>query len=283
MRARPRTLPPAADPPGAARTVTGVPAGSPRSVRALLQRLVADDPTAPRLTFYGASYERSGERVELSARVLSTWVAKTANLLEEEFEVGPGSVVALDLPAHWRTLVFQLAVWSTGAAVATGAGGPADVLVSADARVLAAPARAERIAVSLAPLATSFGADVPAGVLDYARVVTGYGDAHVPLAEPGPEDPALAPPDASGGSGGALTHAGLLAAAAEAGAAWPVGVRLLTDAGPADVVRGPLAAWARTGSLVLTPDLTGLPGGATGRIAAQERTTAVLAAQPPGR
>ncbi|WP_432522578.1 TIGR03089 family protein [Kineococcus sp. SYSU DK006] len=265
-----------------------MPAGSPRSVPALLQRLVADDPTAPRLTFYGASYERSGERVELSARVLSTWVAKTANLLEEEFEVGPGSVVALDLPAHWRTLVFQLAAWSTGAAVVTGAGGPADVLVSADARVLAAPARAERIAVSLAPLATSFGAEVPDGVLDYARVVTGYGDTHVPLAEPGPEDPALALPGGAGGTGGGtgggtLTHAGLLAAAAEAGAAWPVGVRLLTDAGPADVVRGPLAAWARTGSLVLTPDLAGLPGGATGRIAAQERTSAVLAVQPPGR
>lgn len=248
-----------------------VPPAAARSVPALLRRLVDDDPGTPRLTFYAEGYARTGERVELSARVLSNWVAKTANLLEEEFEVGPGSVVALDLPTHWRTLVFQLAVWSTGAAVRAGAGRPADVLVSTDAQVLAEALRrnpsVERIAVSPAPLATSFGVPVPDGVLDYARVVTGYGDAHSPLQPPGPDDPALETAD-----GRALTHPELLAAAAAAGEGWPPGVRLLTDVGPADVVRGPLAAWARTGSLVLTPDLAGLPA----TVAAAERSTAAL-------
>jgi uncharacterized protein (TIGR03089 family) len=231
-----------------------------------------DDPTAPRLTFYGERYTQTGERVELSARVLSTWVAKTANLLEEEFEVGPGSVVALDLPTHWRTLIFQLATWSTGAVVLLGAGRPADVLVSADADTLVEAlqrnASVERIAVSLAPLATNFGAPVPDGVLDYARVVTGYGDTYSPMLEPGPDDPAL-----ETGTGRALTHPELLTEAAAAGDEWPLGVRLLTDLGPADVVRGPLAAWARTGSLVVTPDLGTLPG----TVAATELSTVTLA------
>ncbi|WP_432565303.1 TIGR03089 family protein [Kineococcus sp. SYSU DK003] len=244
-----------------------MPAVPSRSVPALLRSLQDDDPGVPRLTWYAADHERSGERVELSARVLSTWVAKTANLLEEEFDAGPGSVVAIDLPTHWRTLVFQLAAWSTGAAVRLGPDRPADVLVSSSVEALRRNASTERIAVSPAPLARDFGAEVPEGVLDYARVITGYGDTYSPMVEPGPEDPALETAD-----GSALTHEGLLAGAAEAGAGWPPGVRLLTDVGPADVVRGPLAAWVRTGSVVLTPDLGSLPE----KVAAAERTTATL-------
>ncbi|WP_432495563.1 TIGR03089 family protein [Kineococcus gypseus] len=238
-----------------------MPPPAPRSVTALLQTLVADDPTSPRLTFYGARYAADGERVELSARVLANWVAKTANLLEEEFDAGPGTRVALDLPTHWRTVVWQLAVLCTGAHVLTGRHADADVLVSSDAAALGA-GPAERVAVPLAPLATSFGAGLPAGVLDYARVVTGYGDVHAPVVEPAPGDGALDD----------LAHASMLAEAAAAGAAWPLRVRLLTDAGPAEAVRGPLAAWCRGGSVVLTPDLAALPAG----VAEQERVDARL-------
>ncbi|WP_432482192.1 TIGR03089 family protein [Kineococcus esterisolvens] len=239
-----------------------MPPPAPRSVPALLQTLTAGDPTAPRLTFYGERYAATGERVELSARVLANWVAKTANLLEEEFDAAPGTRVALDLPTHWRTLVWQLAVLSTGAHALTGAHPDADVLVSADAAALGGEGPADRVAVSLAPLATSFGAELPGGVLDYARVVTGYGDVHAPVAEPAPGDGAL----------DALAHGSLLGEAAGAGAAWPVGVRLLTDVGPAEAVRGPLAAWCRGGSVVLTPDLAALPDA----VPAQERVDARL-------
>jgi len=252
-----------------------LPPGLPRSVPALLQRLVADDPGTPRLTWYAAEHARTGERIELSARVLSTWVAKTANLLEEEFEVGPGSCVGLDLPTHWRTLVLQLAVWSTGAGVVLGeelrAGGAGvDVLVSSDPDVLqrSASAGTDTIAVSLAPLARDFGAPLPDGVLDYARTVTGYGDHHSALAEPQPSDPALA-------TGTATTaHADLLAGALAAGAAWSVGVRLLTAAAPADVGGSALAAWVRAGSVVLVPELAALDE----HVRATERVTQVQTA-----
>jgi len=247
-----------------------LPPGLPRSVPALLQRLVADDPGTPRLTWYAAEHARTGERIELSARVLSTWVAKTANLLEEEFEVGPGSTVGLDLPTHWRTLVLQLAVWSTGAGVVLGGAlraGGVDVLVSSDPDALrrSASAGTDTVAVSLAPLARDFGAPLPDGVLDYARTVTGYGDHHSPLAEPRPGDPALT-------TGTATTaHADLLAGALAAGAAWSVGVRLLTAAAPGDVAGSALAAWVRAGSVVLVPELAALDE----HVRATERVTQV--------
>ena len=84
----------------------------------LLRRLVASDPGRPRVTVYDDTDSPTrGERVELSARVLANWVAKAANLLQEDLDVTPGSVVRLDLPPHWRTLYWALAVWSVGACV----------------------------------------------------------------------------------------------------------------------------------------------------------------------
>ena len=84
----------------------------------LLTRMVAADPGRPRVTFYedtpGAT---QGERIELSAKVLANWVSKAANALQDEWDLGPGSLVRLDLPAHWRSLYWALAVWSVGATV----------------------------------------------------------------------------------------------------------------------------------------------------------------------
>jgi len=75
--------------------------------------LVTRDPGRPRITWYGPD-----ERIELSGAVLGNWVAKVTNLLVEEFDAGPGVRVELDLPAHWRTVVWALAVWRSGACVA---------------------------------------------------------------------------------------------------------------------------------------------------------------------
>jgi hypothetical protein len=61
-----------------------------------------------------------GERIELSAKVLANWVAKAANLLQDEFDVSGGTSVRLALPAHWRTAYWALACWSVGATVLLG-------------------------------------------------------------------------------------------------------------------------------------------------------------------
>jgi uncharacterized protein (TIGR03089 family) len=173
-----------------------------RTVPDLLRALLADDAGRPRLTWYGAD----GERVELSARTLENWVAKTANLLVEEFDAGPGSRICVRLPAHWRTVTWLLAIWSTGAAAVVPADGPSappadpepDAVVTADpAAAVAAGVRPDRIvAVALPALATGFGPGLPAGVLDGAAEVRTRGDVFVPLVTPAAGDEALAVGDA---------------------------------------------------------------------------------------
>ena len=81
---------------------------------ALLATARDRDPARPLVTFYDDS---TGERVELSATTLDNWVAKTANLLQEEFDVGPGSTVAVALPVHCQTAAVLLGIWSCGATV----------------------------------------------------------------------------------------------------------------------------------------------------------------------
>src|SRR5690625_3641474 len=76
----------------------------------ILDRLATIDSAQPRLTWYGAE----DERVELSGRVLANWVIKAANLLVEDSDVEPGSRVSLDLPVHWRSLVWGLATLVAG-------------------------------------------------------------------------------------------------------------------------------------------------------------------------
>ena len=87
---------------------------TPRTFPALLADQVRRDGARPLVTFYD---DATGERVELSATTLANWVAKTANLLQDEFDVGPGSTVAVALPVHWQTAAVLLGVWSCGAAV----------------------------------------------------------------------------------------------------------------------------------------------------------------------
>lgn len=150
---------------------------------AVLAAATASDPGRPRLTWYGAD----GERIELSARVLTNWVAKTANLLVEELldDLDAPGTVLLDAPAHWRSVVWVLAAWSVGAEVVgpggpDGAGEPAadepPVVVTIDPSRTAAPAGGVPLVVmTLAALAFASD-DVPPGALDYNAVVAGFGD-----------------------------------------------------------------------------------------------------------
>jgi uncharacterized protein (TIGR03089 family) len=143
--------------------------------------------TAPLLVWHGPNQER----VELSGRVFDNWVAKTANLLAEEFDAGPGTVVRLSLPLHWKSLALALGVLHTGATVSV-AGAAEDSgeanIVASDAPQEAAelePA-AEVISVALGTLALSFGGPAPAGAVDYAAEVRAFGDYF--LADPVPAE-----------------------------------------------------------------------------------------------
>ncbi len=220
----------------------------------LLVGVLRRDAAAPLVTQYD---DATGERVELSGATLANWVAKTANLLQDEFDVGPGSRVAVALPVHWQTAAVLLAVWSCGAAVVDTAAEDDDRLVDVDV-VLAAQDRVaaieelgveELLGLSLHPLGlgmTGYTGDAR----DFALEVRAHGDHFVPGAPVDPGAPGLQL------AGLELTVGGLADAAAELAARLGLraGDRVLvdeqaaTEAGPVVWLLAPLAAGA---SLVL--------------------------------
>lgn len=229
------------------------------SLLALLQR----DPGRPRLTWYGDD----GERVELSGAVLANWVSKTTNLLVEEFDAAPGTEVVLDLPVHWRTAVWALAAWRTGATVRLpdGAPAPSGVVVTATPDRWAGAQ--DLVVVSLPALARWYDGDLPRGAMDAAAAVMTYGDVIAWAPEPVPADAALA------GDGEPVPHASLV------GHQGTPGARVLVDgrAAVGPVLRELLAVWAGDGSVVLTSPATaaGLEADPTRRerLTATERVT----------
>jgi uncharacterized protein (TIGR03089 family) len=150
---------------------------------AILDPLVRSDPMGPRITFYD---DATGERIELSAVTLANWAAKTANLLRDELGAGPGSRVAVLLPAHWQTAAVVLGVWWIGAEVVFG--GDAEVALCTADRLDEADAAAgmgEIAVLSLDPFGKPV-ADLPVGLTDYATAVRVHGDQIVPERSPGP-------------------------------------------------------------------------------------------------
>lgn len=234
---------------------------SPESTFAsLLERRLRRVPGAPFITWYD---DRSGERVELSGTTYANWVAKTANLLVDEYLLDPGDTVRIDLPNHWLAPVFLGASWQVGVAVTLDPGLPCDLVVTGP-EVTADPDLQPVLATALLPFAVRFPEGPPAGTDDYA------------LLWPGQPDALLASPclDASATAWRAATgdrnQAELIRLAGEAD--WH-GERLLTDlavlAHPADTL---LAALVRDGSLVLVHDAS--PTSWTSR-SSEERATDV--------
>jgi uncharacterized protein (TIGR03089 family) len=235
------------------------------------------DPARPLLTYYD---DATGERVELSATTLDNWVAKTANLLQDEFDIGPGSTVAVALPVHWQTAAVLLGAWSCGAAVLDTAaeddGGltGVDVVLAAQGRLPALEdeqADAEILGLSLHPLGAGM-VGYGGQARDFALEVRTAGDRFVPYQPPDPAAPGLI--------AGALelSLGGLVDTAVELAGRLGIGPedRILVDAqvaaeaGPVAWLLAPLAAGA---SIVLCryPIAERLP-----ERAAAERVTATL-------
>ncbi|MGN7779714.1 TIGR03089 family protein [Mycolicibacterium sp. 22603] len=153
---------------------------------ALLDPLLKADPVGPRITYYD---DATGERIELSAVTLANWAAKTANLLRDELGAGPGSRIAVLLPAHWQTAAVLLGIWWIGAEAVLGSdGGDADIVLCTADRIDEADAivgTGEVVALSLDPFGKPV-ADLPIGVTDYATSVRVHGDQIVPERAPGP-------------------------------------------------------------------------------------------------
>lgn len=209
----------------------------------LMTTLRSGHSTSPRLTWYGPDHER----VELSGRVLDNWVAKTSNLLQDELDAEPGMRLGLDLPAHWKSLIWALAAWQLGMETVFD-GGHADFLVT-DSPGPAGTYGAV-IAVALPALAMRWPSELPAGTIDYASEVRSHGDVFMAHADPSASDCAV-----QGHTGERHIHEALLK-----GFAVPheEGVRLLVAAadGLEAALANSLGAWSNGGSVVLVhPDV----------------------------
>ncbi|HEX2176982.1 MAG TPA: TIGR03089 family protein [Nocardioidaceae bacterium] len=237
---------------------------------ALLNSLLDSDPARPLVTFYD---DATGERIELSVKSFENWVAKTANLLQDELSADPGEHVALWLPAHWQSAVWMFAAAACGVVVShdPGTETPVDIVVCGpDSLVAATESGArERVALSLRPMGHAFDEALPEGTTDYAGTVLAQDDSFLPIGTPDGDAPfALAP--AGSRSQRELLEEGR--GGAESLGLPPAG-RLLTDANPADpaqFTKGVLAALVSGGSVVLNrhPD----PAAVDGRVT-QEQVT----------
>lgn len=229
--------------PTGARNLRLVPVTSAMPLPGLLAQLTAE--ARPRLTWYS-----DAERVELSGQVLDNWVTKVSNFLVEEYEAGPGTRVHLDLPLHWRSVVWAFAVWRVGACLAPAPTGRIHLVVTDRPT---APRGSAVVALGLPALARSFDGDLPDGVVDATGAVMGYGDLLTWMPEP---DPLASAVDLPGRS---VMHRALGAWAervlARSGASSPGG-RVLVESTDLrrDLVEGlgiVLAVYAANGSVVL--------------------------------
>jgi len=207
----------------------------------LLDRALRADPARPLLTFYD---DATDERTELSVATFANWVAKTANLLQDDLGAGPGATLSLDLPPHWQAAVWLQSAWMLGLQVVPAAAAAEIAVIGYDGR---APTGAgDVVALGLGPLGLPRrDAAAPDGTtLDFDREVHSHGDRFAPAEQPDPATPAFT-------SGGDQVLSGAdLAAAAQAAPALPDGGRLL--------VAGPLTGMAAVLGGLLVPLATGV-------------------------
>ena len=164
---------------------------------ALLDPLMAADPMGPRITYYD---DATGERIELSTVTLANWAAKTGNLLRDELGAGPGSRVAVLLPAHWQTAAVLLGIWWIGAEAVLD--GDADIAMCTADRLSDADDAVgvgEIAVLSLDPFGKPV-ADLPVGLTDYATSVRVHGDQISPERQPGPALDGRSVPDVLAGA-----------------------------------------------------------------------------------
>jgi uncharacterized protein (TIGR03089 family) len=235
----------------------------------VLAEMLSSDPAKPRVTFYeDTPGPTQGERIELSGKVLANWVSKAGNALQDEYDLGPGAVVRLALPPHWRALYWAMAVWSVGGVLELAAGPVPDLLIcnETNAPAALAPAPTDVVLVTLGALARAHPGPVPAGAMDEARELATFGDKFVASTEPAPGDLALIT------SGAHLPYHSVVPQRD-----WATGTRVSLAGDLARVLESALAAWAVDGSIVLARDGERAGGHPHGGRLASERVTLDLA------
>jgi len=191
-----------------------------RDLATVWRARLASNGARPFLTFHD---DTTGERVELSYATFGNWLAKTANLVQDDLLPEPGDRIAVSAPPHWLTAVWAVAPLLAGVVVDPwGEPKSAHTAVAySDERALdaARDCPGERLALSLLPLGRPFDV-VPDGFRDYAAEVRGFGDRFAAFEPPTPDTAALVV------GGRTLTHRELVEAAALAASTFGDGASL---------------------------------------------------------
>jgi uncharacterized protein (TIGR03089 family) len=159
------------------------------SVTETLLRPLLSSSARPLITHYD---DNAGTRVELSVATMANWAAKTANWLTDEFDVEPGTPIAVRLPAHWQTAGVLLGAWWCGAQVTDDPASAAVAFVAPGEAALAAARDAAAIAVvSLHPMGADLGSATPHGALDYIAESRIHGDDFLAITDVPSDTPAM--------------------------------------------------------------------------------------------
>jgi len=121
------------------------------------------------------------QRTELSAISVQNAVAKIANALRDEFDLGPTSAVGVHLPWHWQRSLWWGGCAAIGARVVPfGRPGEVDLVVGTLAAVLDLPDQREALVVSEHPLGLPTDGPLPDGCIDAASIVRAQPDLFLP-------------------------------------------------------------------------------------------------------
>jgi uncharacterized protein (TIGR03089 family) len=208
----------------------------------LFANVLAQEPSRPFVTFYD---DASGERIELSAKSLANWVAKTHFLIIDEVGLGVGDAALIALPADWIAVPILLGCWSAGLRLTDDPAAAAVAFVT-PATIDQTAGVPEVFTTNPASMTRSFGAaDAPAA--DYVTAVRPQPDAWASVKFVG---------SAADLATDGLTRAELVATATRRATELGLGpgARVLFDrpwTGAADWIDALLAPMAVVGSLVL--------------------------------
>jgi uncharacterized protein (TIGR03089 family) len=155
------------------------------SVTESLFRPLLARPARPLITQYD---DAQGSRVELSVASVANWAAKTANWLHDEYDVTPGTPVAVSLPAHWQTAGVLLGAWWCGAHVTDDPKGAEVAFVAPGGE---APGAAAVAVVALDPLGRGLTTEPSGGAVDYLNEIRVHGDTFSPWEDVPGGTPAL--------------------------------------------------------------------------------------------
>lgn len=120
----------------------------------LLAKILASDPTTPRLTVYD---ENTGTRLDFSGITLDNWAAKVANMLIEELDLAEDSLISIDLPPGWQAVAVALGALAAGIPVTLFDAATSDVVFIAED---SAQDAAENAVESEAPGSGEYSGDV---------------------------------------------------------------------------------------------------------------------------